>query len=115
MNTPTVTVNLTDSSVTASQVTFAPGARCHFVVTNHGTQQHQFWLMPQNMQAMMQSMPMGQWHQQVLYISQTVMPGQAVTFDYTFPMMSPEQGLAFGCYTEHGQPVYMMPIRLSGS
>jgi hypothetical protein len=111
----TITVILTDSGITSSQATFAPGTHCHFVVTNHGTQPHQFWLMPQNMQEMMQNMPMGQWHQQVLYSSQTVMPGQSMTFDYTFPMMSPQQGLAFGCYTEHGQLVYMMPIRLSGS
>jgi len=111
----TVTVSLTDAGVTASQATFAPGARCHFVVTNHGTQPHQFWLMPQNMQHMMSSMPMGQWHQQLLYSSQTIAPGQTVTFDYTFPMMSPQQGLAFGCYTEQGQSVSMMPIRFSGS
>jgi hypothetical protein len=58
---------------------------------------------------MMQNMPMGQWHQQLLYSSLTV------TFDYTCPMMSPQQGLAFGCYTELGQRVSMMPIRISKS
>jgi uncharacterized cupredoxin-like copper-binding protein len=111
----TITVALTDTGISSSQATFAPGVRCHFVVTNHGTQPHQFWLMPQNMQEMMQNMPMEQWHHQVLYSSQTVMPGQTVTFDYTFPMISPEQGLAFGCYTGQGQLVYMMPIRISRS
>lgn len=111
----TVSVTLTDTGITASQTAFAPGTRFHFVVANHGTQPHQFWLMPQNMQQMMSSMPMGQWHQQLLYGSQTIAPGQIVTFDYTFPMMSPQQGLAFGCYTEQGQSVYMMPIRFSGS
>jgi uncharacterized cupredoxin-like copper-binding protein len=111
----TITVTLTDGAITSSQVAFAPGTRGHFVVTDHGTQPHQFWLRPQNMQEIMQNMPMAQWYHQLLYNSQTVAPGQTVTFNYTFPMMSPQQGLAFGCYTKPGQPVSMMPIRISKS
>jgi uncharacterized cupredoxin-like copper-binding protein len=124
-STPTVTVDLTDAGITASQATFGPGARCHFVVTNHGTQPRQFWVMPQNMQQMMSTMPMSQWRQHLLYSAQTIAstqtiaPGQTVTFDYTFPMtsgmMGTPQGLAFGCYTEQGQSLHMMPIQIRGS
>jgi hypothetical protein len=45
-NVQTVTVTLTDTGIIASQTTFRPGARCHFIVTNHGTRPYQFWLMP---------------------------------------------------------------------
>lgn len=110
--TPTIAVTLTDTSVTASQAAFTPGIHCHFVITNAGTQPHRFWLMPQDMAQMMSEMPMGQWHEQILYSSQTVAPGQTVRFDYTFPMMHTQQALAFGCYTATGQSISIMPIRV---
>lgn len=109
----TVTVTLTDTTVTASQTTFQPGVRCHFIVTNRGTRPHQFWLGPQQMAQMMSQMPMGQWHQQLLYGSQDIGPGMMATFDYTFTMPMTSQHLAFGCYTANGQSVIEMPIRVT--
>lgn len=109
----TVTVTLTDTTVTASQTTFRPGVRYHFIVTNRGTHPHQFWLMPQQMAQTMRQMPMAQWHQQLMYSSQDIGPGMMATFDYTFTMPMAQQQLAFSCYTASGQSVIEMPIRVA--
>jgi hypothetical protein len=109
-NVQTVTVTLTDSVVTASHTTFRPGVRYHFIVTNHGTRPHQFWLMPQGMAQMMSNMPMAQWHQQVMFSTQDIGPGMMKTADYTFTDSMMHQQLAFGCYTTNGQVLMEMPI-----
>lgn len=110
---PTVAVTLTDTTVTASQTTFQPGVRYHFVMTNHGAHAHQFWLMPQGMAQRMSQMPMGQWRQQLLYSSQTIGPGMTGAFDYTFTSPMAQRQLAFGCYTADGQTVIEMPMRVN--
>ena len=112
-NVQTVTVTLTDSGVTASQTTFRPSVRCHFVVTNHGTRPHQFWLMPQGMAQMMSNMPMAQWHQNLMFSTQDIGPGMMDTVDYTFTDSMMHQQLAFGSYTADGHVLMEMPIRVS--
>lgn len=74
---------------------------------------HQFWLMPQGMAQMMSNMPMGQWHQQILYSTQDIGPGMMTTMDYTFSNSMMHQQLAIGCYTAEGPVVMQMPIRVS--
>ena len=108
-----ITVALTDTTVTASQTTFRPGVRYHFLVTNHGTRAHQFWLMPQGMAQRMSQMPMGQWRQQLLYSSQDIGPGMMATVDYTFTTPMAQQQLAFGCYTTDGQSLVELPMRVT--
>jgi hypothetical protein len=105
----TVRVTLTDTTITASQTTFRPGVRCHFVVTNSGTVPHQFWLMPQGTAQMMGRMPTEQWRQQLLYASQDIGPGRMAAFDYTFTMPMMQQSLALGCYAA-GHPLMQLPI-----
>jgi uncharacterized cupredoxin-like copper-binding protein len=109
----TINVTLTDTAITASQTTVPPGVRCHFIVTNHGTVPHQFWLMPANMAQMMSQMPMMQWQNQILYRTPDIGPGMMNEFDYTFTMPMMQQSLAYGCYTANGQPVISMPMRVS--
>ena len=109
----TIAVALTDTTVTASQTTFQPGVRYHFLVTNHGTRAHQFWLMPQGMAQRMGQMPMGQWRQQLLYSSQDIGPGMMATVDYTFTTPMAQQQLAFGCYTTDGQSLVELPMRVT--
>jgi uncharacterized cupredoxin-like copper-binding protein len=108
----TVTVTLTDTGVTASQTTFRPGERCHFIVTNRGTRPHQFWLMPQGMVQRMSEMPMAQWHQQVMFSTADIGPGMMATVDYTFANAMMHQQLAFGCYTANGEVLRDMPIHM---
>jgi hypothetical protein len=109
----TIAVTLTDTTVTASQTTIRPGVPCHFIVTNHGTRPHQFWLMPQGMAQLMSQMPMAQWHQRLLYGTPDIGPGMTTAFDYTFSRPMMQQALAFGCYTANGPSVIEMPIRVS--
>lgn len=109
----TVTVTLTDTAVTASQTTFRPGVRYHFLMTNRGTRPYQFWLMPQGMAQRMSQMPMAQWRQHLLYSSQDIGPGMTATIDYTFTASMMQQQLAFGCYPVNGQSVIEMPIHVT--
>jgi uncharacterized cupredoxin-like copper-binding protein len=106
----TITVTLTDSGVTASQTTFRPGERCHFIITNRGTMPHQFWLMPGGMAQMMSTMPMAQWHQQVMFSTADIGPGMMTTLDYTFTASMMHQQYEFGCYTANGELLREMPI-----
>lgn len=108
----TVIVTLTNTTLTASQTTFRPDVRYHFIVTNRGPLPHQFWIMPQGMAQLMRQMPMAQWRQHLMFATPDIRQGMRSTFDYTFTMPMMQQRLAFGCYSTSGQSVVEVPIRI---
>lgn len=95
----TVQVNLSDTAVHASQTSFQAGMPYQFMVKNMGSVAHAFVLMPSGMQ----TMPMGQMHQQAMLWTQDIAPGQSISTTYTFPMSMAHQNMYLGCYSqEHG-------------
>jgi uncharacterized cupredoxin-like copper-binding protein len=88
-NAQTVAVTLTDTGIIATQTTFRPGVRYHFIITNHGTRPHQFWFIPQGMAQMMSNMPMAQWHQKVMFSTQNIGPGMSASVWWFTRVMRP--------------------------
>ena len=94
-----VNVTLTDTTITASQTAVRPGVRYDFIVTNHGTVAHQFWLMPGGMAQQMKQMPRAQWHSHLLASTQDIAPGKTAQVAYTFTTATMKQSWALGSYT----------------
>jgi uncharacterized cupredoxin-like copper-binding protein len=92
----TVTVTLTEFKITSSLETFKVNVPYHFVVTNQGTVEHEFYIMPpenaeitqdQVTQDALAGIPAGQ-----------LQPGQTATLDYTFTKAAPPGTLEFACH-----------------
>jgi uncharacterized cupredoxin-like copper-binding protein len=77
-----VQVTENDFSIHASQTSFQPGVRYHFVVTNISATPHEFMIGPQ----MPAGMAMEAMHQMALAHIDTIAPHQTSTVDVTFPM-----------------------------
>jgi uncharacterized cupredoxin-like copper-binding protein len=105
----TVTVTLTDTTITASQTAVQPGVRYDFIVTNHGTVAHQFWLMPAGMAQLMKQMPMAQWHRHLLASTQDIAPGKTAQAAYTFTTATMKHSWELGSYTPTTQSLVVPP------
>ena len=92
----TVTVTLTEFKITSSIDTFKVGVPYHFVVTNNGTVEHEFYIMPPESAQITQD--------QVKQDAVAGIPpaqlqaGQTATLDYTFTKAAPSGTLEFACH-----------------
>jgi uncharacterized cupredoxin-like copper-binding protein len=91
-----VTVTLTEFKITSSLDTFQVNVPYHFVVTNQGTVEHEFYIMPPESAQISQD----QVKQLALAgIPPTqLQPGQTATLDYTFTKAAPSGTLEFACH-----------------
>lgn len=105
----TVYVNLFDDKIESSMMRFAPGTPYHYVVTNKGHQPYTFTMMSQDREQAMAHMTQQEQHQAALFMSNPIMPGQTIMFDYTFPssMMGMGHHLEFACYQQGQNRVHM--------
>jgi len=104
-----VDVNLFDDKIESSMMTFVPGTPYHYVVTNKGHHPFTFAMMSQDREQAMAHMTQQEQHQAALFMSNPIMPGQMMRFDYTFPssMMGMGQHLEFACYQQGQNQVHM--------
>ncbi len=103
-------VNLFDNRIESSMMTFAPGTPYHYVVTNKGQQPYLFAMMSQGREQAMEHMTLQERQHTALFMGRsTIMPGQTMLFDYTFPssMMGMGQHLEFACYQQGQNQVHM--------
>jgi len=96
-NTPVdVTVTLSEFKIDSSLTTFSQGVPYHFTVTNKGTVNHEFRIIPpvsgQPSQDQINSMTLAAIAQDQLA------PGATATLDYTFTKAYPEGSLEFACH-----------------
>ena len=96
-NTPVdVTVTLSEFKIDSSLTTFSQGVPYHFIVTNKGTVNHEFRIIPpvsgQPSQDQINSMTLAAIAQDQLA------PGATATLDYTFTKAYPEGSLEIACH-----------------
>jgi uncharacterized cupredoxin-like copper-binding protein len=89
-----VKVTLNDYTVTPSTTTFQIGVPYHFVITNNGSVEHEFEIMPPNGSQLTQD----QVDSMRLAGIDSITPGQTLTLDYTFTKAAPEGTLEFACH-----------------
>jgi uncharacterized cupredoxin-like copper-binding protein len=91
-----VQVTLTEFKITSSQTTFSTGVPYHFVVTNKGTVNHEFMIMPPV------SGTVSPEQVQKLALAgisgDELTPGATKTLDYTFTQPAPAGKLEFACH-----------------
>ena len=91
-----VTVTATDFKFDSSLTTFKQGVPYHFIVTNNGTVDHEFMIMPPK------SGPMTPDEVTKLALagigSDKLTPGSTQTLDYTFTKAYPAGELEFACH-----------------
>jgi uncharacterized cupredoxin-like copper-binding protein len=94
--TVTVNVTLTEFKITSSVQTFHVGVPYHFVVTNNGTVEHEFYIMPPESAQITQD----QVKQDALagIPPAQLQPEQTATLDYTFTKAAPSGTLEFACH-----------------
>lgn len=92
----TVNVTLTEFKITSSINTFKVGVPYHFVVTNKGTVEHEFYIMPPESEQITQD----QVKQDALagIPPAQLQAGQSATLDYTFTKAAPSGTLEFACH-----------------
>lgn len=114
----TVYVTETDFAISATQTSFKPGVRYHFVVTNNSPDAHEFMVGPQ----MPVGMSMDQMDKMMLGVIDTLNPHQTKTLDLTFPAntatmngMNTNQ-LEFSCHLPgHYEAGMLLPITVTSS
>ena len=91
-----VTVTLTEFKITSSLDTFQVNVPYHFVVTNQGSVEHEFYIMPPESAQISQD----QVKQDALagIPAAQLQPGQSATLDYTFTKAAPSGTLEFACH-----------------
>ncbi|MEJ2261925.1 MAG: hypothetical protein P8X95_00665 [Anaerolineales bacterium] len=91
-----VTVTETEFSIESSMTTFEVGVAYHFVVTNNGTVNHEFDIMPPEPA----DTPENQVQQESLarLTQDNLPPGTTATLDYTFTKPYPAGSLEFACH-----------------
>jgi uncharacterized cupredoxin-like copper-binding protein len=92
----TVTVTLTEFKITSSLETFQVNVPYHFVVTNQGSVEHEFYIMPPESAQITQD----QVKQDALagIPAAQLQPGQTATLDYTFTKAAPPGTLELACH-----------------
>ena len=86
----TVQVTLTDFKVDSSLTTFSVGVPYHFVVTNKGTQAHEFYIMAPTSTSTSSAL--------AGISGQDLQAGASKTLDYTFTKAAPAGTLEFACH-----------------
>ena len=91
-----VTVTETEFSLESSMTTFEVGVPYHFIVTNNGTVNHEFDIMPPEPA----NTPENQVQQESLarLTQDELPPGTTATLDYTFTKAYPAGSLEFACH-----------------
>jgi uncharacterized cupredoxin-like copper-binding protein len=91
-----VTVTETEFSIESSMTTFEVGVAYHFIVTNNGTVNHEFDIMPPEPA----DTPENQVQQESLarLTQEKLPPGTTATLDYTFTKPYPVGSLEFACH-----------------
>jgi uncharacterized cupredoxin-like copper-binding protein len=91
-----VTVTLTEFKITSSTDTFKVNVPYHFVVTNQGSVEHEFYIMPPESAQISQD----QVKKDALagIPSAQLQPGKSATLDYTFTNAAPPGTLEFACH-----------------
>jgi uncharacterized cupredoxin-like copper-binding protein len=91
-----VTVTETEFKIEASMTTFQVGVPYHFIVTNNGTVNHEFDIMPpepaDTPETQVQAEALARLTQDKLP------PGTTATLDYTFTQAYPAGSLEFACH-----------------
>jgi uncharacterized cupredoxin-like copper-binding protein len=91
-----VTVTETEFKIEASMTTFQVGVPYHFIVTNNGTVNHEFDIMPpepaDTPETQVQAEALARLTQEKLP------PGTTATLDYTFTQAYPAGSLEFACH-----------------
>lgn len=110
-----VQVTLSDSpsgamSMESSQTTFSTGVPYHFVVTNTGSVEHEFMIMPPVEPG---TMSMTEMDKMALVVIEEddLSPGATQSVDYTFTKPAPAGTLEFACHvTGHYEAGMKLPI-----
>jgi uncharacterized cupredoxin-like copper-binding protein len=91
-----VTVTLTDFKITSSLDSFQVNVPYHFVVSNQGSVEHEFYIIPPESAQISQE----QVKQDALagIPAPQLQPGQSANFDYTFTKAAPPGTLEFACH-----------------
>jgi hypothetical protein len=91
-----VTVTLTEFKIASSLDTFQVNVPYHFVVTNQGSVEHEFYIMPPESAQITQD----QVKQEALagIPAAQLQPGQTATLDYTFTKAATPGTLEFACH-----------------
>jgi uncharacterized cupredoxin-like copper-binding protein len=90
----TVQTTLSDFKIESSLTKFAQGVPYHFVITNKGTQEHEFLLAP----PMTEGMTMEDVDRQRLFEVEEIAAGETKTFDFTFKSAASAGMLEFSCH-----------------
>ncbi len=114
----TVYVTETDFAISATQTSFKPGVRYHFVVTNNSPDVHEFMVGPQ----MPVGISMDQMDKMMLGVIDTLNPYQTQTLDITFPANTATMNsmnaapLEFSCHLPgHYEAGMLLPITVASS
>ena len=109
-----VQITLTEFTIVSSLTDFEVGVPYHFVVTNAGTVEHEFMIMPPLAKADM-GMGMGSLDDKALaMIAGSDLPaGATASFDYTFTETASAGTLEFACHTPgHYEANMKLPINV---
>jgi uncharacterized cupredoxin-like copper-binding protein len=104
-----VTITATDFKFDSSVTTFKQGVTYHFIVTNKGSVNHEFRIMPPGPNTLstdqVSSMSLA------AITSDQLTPGTTKTVDYTFTKAYPAGALEFACHTPgHYEAGMHLPI-----
>lgn len=99
VQTAEVQITLLDFHITSSIMTFTPGVRYHFVVTNLGKTAHEFMLLSSMMKTMnMTGMSMNTMDMMSLAHLEPMNPGESKALDYTFALQTAGPHPEFSCH-----------------
>ena len=95
----TVLITLGDFTIEASMTRFEAGRTYEFVITNDGTLNHEFRIIPPAESGM--AMHSDEMHSEALLVVEQdqLPPGETVTVEYTFPASEAGEPLEFACHT----------------
>ncbi|MBL0345039.1 hypothetical protein [Candidatus Villigracilis affinis] len=109
-----VQINLTEFGIESSVTDFESGVLYRFIVTNAGTVEHEFMIMPPlTADEMGMGMDMGEMDQMALAMIATekLQPGVTATLDFSFTETAPAGALELACHTPgHYEANMKLPI-----
>ena len=109
-----VKITLTDFGIESNVTEFKAGVPYHFTVTNAGTVEHEFMVMPPLQEDHMgMAMDMHELDEMALAMvpASDLSAGATATFDYTFTEAAPDGALEFSCHTPgHYEAGMKLPI-----
>lgn len=109
-----VKITLTEFGIESNVTEFKAGVPYHFTVTNAGTVEHEFMVMPPLQEdSMGMAMDMGVLDEMALAMvpASDLSAGATATFEYTFTEAAPAGTLEFSCHTPgHYEAGMKLPI-----